>query len=242
MQFTTPLIEGTLIKRYKRFLADVTLADGTVVTAHTANSGSMKGCCTPGSRVWLSPADNPNRKLKYTWELVEVDGEIVGINTSHPNLLAFEAIGAGEIAGLEGYTSCRREVKYGKSSRIDVLATAEGRPDCYVEVKNVTLFRDGHADFPDAVTTRGAKHLRELTDMVADGKRAVMLYVVQRAATGLTGFRVAEDIDPDYGVALRDAMAAGVEALCVTCRVTPDSITLAEPLPLALTPAPVAAQ
>jgi len=242
MKFATPLIEGTLIKRYKRFLADVTLADGTVVTAHTANSGSMKGCCEPGSRVWLSPADNPNRKLKYTWELIEVDGEIVGINTSHPNVLAYEAVVAGEIPGLEGYTGVRREVKYGKNSRIDVLATAEDRPDCYVEVKNVTLFRDGYAEFPDAVTTRGAKHLRELSDMVTEGKRAVMLYVVQRAATGLKGFRIAEDIDPAYGAALREARAAGVETLCATCRVTPEGITLADPLPLALNAAPVPAE
>lgn len=241
MNFTTPLIEGTLIKRYKRFLADVTLDDGTVVTAHTANSGSMKGCCDPGSRVWLSPADNPNRKLKYTWELIEVADEIVGINTNHPNVLAYEAIRDGVIPELSGYDSVRREVKYGKSSRIDVLARADGKPDCYVEVKNVTLFRDGHAEFPDAVTARGTKHLAELTDMVAEGKRAVMLYVVQRAATGLDGFRVAEDIDPAYGAALRAAMTAGVEALCLTCRVTPDSITLADPLPLALDAAPVPA-
>jgi sugar fermentation stimulation protein A len=234
MDFTTPLIEGTLVRRYKRFLADVTLDDGTVVTAHTANSGSMKGVCEPGARVWLSPADNPARKLRYTWELIRVDGEMVGINTSHPNLLAFEALRDGTLPALAGYDSVRREVKYGRNSRIDVLATAAGRPDCYVEVKNVTLFRDGHAEFPDAVTARGTKHLAELTEMVAAGKRAVMLYVVQRAATGLAGFRVAEDIDPVYAAALRQAMTAGVEALCLTCHVTPQGITLAAPLALAL--------
>lgn len=248
MKFSTPLIEGTLIKRYKRFLADVTLADGSVVTAHTANSGSMLGCCTPGARVWLSESDNPARKLKYTWELVEVGGALVGINTSHPNALAAEAIMAGAIPELAGYDTAKREVKYGKNSRIDVLLKAEGRPDCYVEVKNVTLFRDGRAEFPDAVTARGAKHLAELTDMVAEGKRAVMLYMVQRSADGLTGFDVARDIDPAYDVALRAALAAGVEAICYTCTVTPEGLEVATPLPLALrtpanptpSPAPVA--
>lgn len=237
MQFSTDLISGTLIKRYKRFMADVTLDDGTVVTAHTANSGSMLGCSTPGSRVWLSPASNPDRKLKYTWEMVEVDGALIGVNTSHPNALAAEAIQAGAIAELTGYTGLKREVKYGKNSRIDVFLTAEGRPDCYVEVKNVTLFREmaggqGVALFPDAVTERGAKHLQELSDMVADGKRAVMLYMVQRPATGLARFAIAEDIDPTYAETLRRARAAGVEAICYTCTLSPLGIEVAAPLPV----------
>lgn len=234
MKFDSPLIRGTLIKRYKRFLADVTLEDGTVVTAHTANSGSMKGCAEPGSEVWLSPASNPNRKLKYTWELVRVDGHLIGINTNHPNTLAAESIGDGRVVELTGYDKLRREVKYGKNSRIDVLLSAEDKPDCYVEVKNVTLFRDRRAEFPDAVTARGAKHLAELTDMVAAGKRAVMLYMVQRSADGLDHFTVAEDIDPAYAGALRDAMSAGVEAICYTCDITTDGITVAKPLPLGL--------
>lgn len=243
MKFETPLIKGTLVKRYKRFLADVTLDDGTLVTAHTANSGSMKGCCDPGFEVWLSPANNPDRKLKFTWELVRVaDGALVGINTSHPNQLAAEAAAAQQIPELASYSGAKREVKYGKNSRIDVLLTADDKPDCYVEVKNVTLFRPDPKDaagrqvalFPDAVTARGTKHLAELTDMVAEGKRAVMLYIVQRTADGLSRFSVAEDIDPTYAAALRDAMAAGVEAICYTCTVTPEGITLAAPLPVNL--------
>lgn len=239
MDFSAPLLKGTLIKRYKRFLADVTLDDGSVVTAHTANSGSMLGCCTPGSEVWLSPANNPDRKLKFTWELVRVGDELVGINTSHPNALAAEAILSGAIPELAGYATLKREVKYGKNSRIDVFLTAPDRPDCYVEVKNTTLFRpDGDnqqvALFPDAVTERGTKHLGELSDMVRAGKRAVMLYMVQRSAAGLGRFAVAEDIDPTYAAALRDALAVGVEALCYTCSVTPERLEVAKPLSLRL--------
>ncbi|MFA7429858.1 MAG: DNA/RNA nuclease SfsA [Rhodospirillaceae bacterium] len=232
MKFTAPLIKGTLIKRYKRFLADVTLEDGSVVTAHTANSGSMMGCCPPGAEVWLSPANNPARKLQWTWELVRVDGRLIGINTSHPNALAAEAVMAGTIPELTGYDSVRREVKYGQNSRIDLLLSAEGRADCYVEVKNVTLFRDGHAEFPDAVTARGAKHLQELMAMVAEGKRAVMLYMVQRERGDVAAFRVAHDIDPAYAAGLRVALAAGVEALCHTCTVTTEGIEVGSPLPL----------
>jgi len=239
MDFSAPLLKGTLIKRYKRFLADVTLDDGSVVTAHTANSGSMLGCCTPGSEVWLSPANNPERKLKFTWELVRVGDELVGINTSHPNALAAEAILSGAIPELAGYATLKREVKYGKNSRIDVFLTAPDRPDCYVEVKNTTLFRpDGDnqqvALFPDAVTERGTKHLGELSEMVRAGKRAVMLYMVQRSAAGLGRFAVAEDIDPTYAAALRDALAVGVEALCYTCSVTPERLEVATPLPIRL--------
>lgn len=234
MKFASPLVKGTLIKRYKRFLADVTLDDGTVVTAHTANSGSMLGCCAPGSEVWLSPANNPARKLQWTWELVRVDGLLIGINTSHPNALAAEAVAAGTIPELAGYDTVRREVKYGKNSRIDLLLQGAGRPDCYVEVKNVTLFRDGHAEFPDAVTARGAKHLEELIAMVAEGKRAVMLYMVQREQGDVAAFRVAHDIDPAYAAGLRVALAAGVEAICRTCVVTTDGIEVGPALPLAV--------
>lgn len=242
MLFASPLLKGTLIKRYKRFMADVTLEDGTVVTAHTANSGSMLGCCDPGSDVWLSPASNPDRKLKFTWEMVRVDGELVGINTSHPNALAAEAISDGTISEVGGYDTLKREVKYGKNSRIDVYLDDPDRGICYVEVKNTTLFRPvdaAHPDkkvalFPDAVTARGTKHLGELTDMVAQGHRAVMLYMVQRSATGLDHFSVAEDIDPAYASALRAAMAAGVEAICYTCTLSERGISVASPLPIEL--------
>jgi len=229
MKFPNPLIPGKLIKRYKRFLADVELENGEVVTAHCANSGSMLECKEPGSEVWLSPATNPNRKLKFTWELIKVGNGLVGINTSHPNGLVEQAVKDGTIKELSGYASVRREVKYGKNSRIDLLLEDEGRPKCYVEVKNVTLKRgNSPAEFPDAVTSRGAKHLAELSDMVAEGHRAVMVYLVQRE--DCDSFTVAEDIDPAYGAALRDALKKGVETLCYTCKLTPEAITVSAPI------------
>jgi sugar fermentation stimulation protein A len=234
MKFPDPLVQGTLIKRYKRFLADVTLPSGEVVTAHTTNSGSMMGCCDPGSTVWLSPAQNPERKLKWTWELVEVNGYLVGVNTSHPNALALEHATAGDIPEIAGYGFHKREVKYGVNSRIDLLLSDGTQPDCYVEVKNVSLFRGRQAFFPDAVTTRGAKHLEELIRMVADGKRALMLYIVQRSGEGLDSFTIARDIDPTYANLLHTARQAGVEAVCYTCDVSPQAITLARPLPIVL--------
>ncbi|NQV44900.1 MAG: DNA/RNA nuclease SfsA, partial [Rhodospirillales bacterium] len=177
MEFETPLIKGTLVKRYKRFMADVELADGTVVVAHCANSGSMLSVNEPGSTVWISPATNPDRKLKYTWEMIRICDAMVGINTSHPNRLVADAIEDGTITELGGYASLRREVKYGKNSRIDILLEDDAKPTCYVEVKNVTMRRDlstgAPADFPDSVTSRGKKHLEELSDMIADGHRAV---------------------------------------------------------------------
>ena len=166
MEFSAPLITGRLVKRYKRFLADVILdGDGAAVTAHCANPGSMLGLKEPGSRVWLSISDNPKRKLKYSWEIMEADGALVGINTAHPNGLVEEALRAGKIPQLDGFSSLRREVKYGKNSRIDILLEAEGGAKTYVEVKNVHLMRDaGLAEFPDSVTARGAKHLAEMSD------------------------------------------------------------------------------
>ncbi len=235
MKFQTPLLRGTLIKRYKRFMADVELDDGQVVTAHCANSGSMESVREPGSEVWISPADNPNRKLKYTWELIRVGKSLVGVNTGLPNKLVSEAISAGKIDALTGYATLRNEVKYGKNSRIDILLEDPKKPMCYVEVKNTTLRRDlagGPVEFPDAVTERGAKHLVELTDMVRDGHRAVMFYLVQREDA--PAFRTADDIDPTYGQALRKAMKAGVEVLCYGCKLTPKKIEIAAPVPLAL--------
>ena len=232
MQFPDPLIRGTLVKRYKRFMADVTLDDGTVVTAHCANTGSMMGVAEPGSEVWLSPARNPERKLKYTWEMIRVGDGLVGINTQHPNRLVEDGIKAGKVEALTGYDDVRREVKYGKNSRIDVLLSGADRPDCYVEVKNVHLRRGQAAEFPDGVTARGAKHLVEMADMVDGGARAVMFYLVQRE--DCDSFAVAGDIDPAYAEALETARGRGVEAICYACRLTPESIELDHPLPLDL--------
>lgn len=232
MKFDYPLIPGHLVKRYKRFLADVTLADGTIVTAHCMNSGSMLGLTAPGSPVWLSPATNPANKLRYKWELVESDGTLVGINTGHPNKLAAEAIAAGAIPELAGYDAIRREVKYGTNSRIDLLleASREGRPPAHVEIKNVTLKRGAAAEFPDAVTARGAKHLHEMAEVVKNGGRAVMFYIAQRA--DCTHFCLAEDIDPRYAQAFRAAREAGVEAIAYACDVDLTAIRVARPLSL----------
>ncbi len=238
MRFPTPLLQGRLVRRYKRFLADVELG-GEVVTAHVPNSGSMIGVDAPGSAVWLSRSGNPNRKLAHTLELVEADGTLVGVNTAHPNGLVAAAIAAGTIPELAGYPRLRREVKYGKNSRIDVLLEEDAqngeRPPVYVEVKNVHLRRphagDGlGAEFPDCVTARGAKHLEEMTEMVRQGARAVMVYLVQR--NDCAYFRVAADIDPTYDAGLRRARESGVEAVCWSCRITPDAIELDRPLPI----------
>ena len=234
MIFDQNLTEGRLIKRYKRFLADVELPSGEVVVAHCANSGSMLGCQAPGSRVFLSPNTNPKAKLDWRWEMLEVDGHLVGINTSHPNRLAEEAIIAGKITELSGYDRLKREVKYGKNSRIDILLarndSAVPADSCYVEVKNVTLRVGDQAQFPDSVTARGTKHLNELMDMVAEGHRAVMLYLVQRG--DCLSFAPAADIDPTYAATLSQAVAAGVETLCYACDLSVDGITVAKPMPM----------
>ncbi|HEY4745386.1 MAG TPA: DNA/RNA nuclease SfsA [Desulfuromonadaceae bacterium] len=221
MILPAPLIPGTLIKRYKRFLADVTLADGSMVTAHCPNSGSMKGCAVPGSRVFLSRSTNPNRKLAHTWELAESDGFWAGINTGLPNRLVREAIEDGTVAELQGYGTIRPEVPYGEHSRIDLLLEGPtGR--CFVEVKNVTLVEQGRALFPDAVTTRGQKHLNELMRVVREGDRGVIFFTVQRG----DGHAVspADAIDPEYGRLLRLALANGVEALAYRAEVTTEEI------------------
>lgn len=231
MKFSASLVRGHLVRRYKRFLADVELEGGDLVVAHCANSGSMLSVDAPGSEVWLSPAANPDRKLRWTWELVRVGDALVGINTGHPNRIVDEAVREGRIAELGGYEVIRREVKYGRNSRIDLLLEGAGRPPCYVEVKNVTLLRrPGLAEFPDAVTARGAKHLEELTAMVEQGSRAVMAYLVQRPdADRMTP---AADIDPAYAAGLERARSRGVEAICYRCDVTPHGIEVASPLPI----------
>lgn len=227
-----PLIHGKLIKRYKRFLADIELEDGSVVTAHCPNSGSMLGCNRPGSPVMLSRSDNPARKLAHTWELVQVDGHWVGLNTMLPNRLAEEAILNNTIAELQGYGQVRREIAYGNErSRIDILLEGEqGR--CYLEVKNVTLVEQGLALFPDAVTERGQKHLRELMEMVRHGHRGVILYTVQRGDGRAVA--PADRIDPAYGRLLREAVANGVEALAYRASVQPEEIRLTGRLPVQL--------
>ena len=238
MKFPDPLIRGRLIKRYKRFLTDIELQDGKVVVAHCANSGSMLSVNDPGAEVWISPARNPDRKLRYTWEIIRIGRTLVGVNTSHPNAIAANAVARGQIPELLGYDNLKREVKYGKNSRIDLLLKQEEsgkNKNCYVEIKSVTMKRDrsrnAPVEFPDAITKRGTKHLVELSDMVKQGHRAVMLYLTQRV--DCPAFTIAGDIDPDYENGLDRAMQAGVEVLCYSCRVTRRGITLNKPVPLA---------
>ena len=224
MRFKEPLIEGTLIRRYKRFIADVALPDSTIVQAHCPNSGSMRTCLGEGWPVMLSDSHNPKRKLRYTWEMVHNGKCWIGINTHLANRIAEEAIRNGRITELTDYPELRAEVKYGQNSRIDLLLQRDGRL-CFVEVKNVTLVEaDGYYKFPDAVTTRGRKHLFELTEMVRQGHRAVMLFMIQR--TDGTAFRPAAEIDPNYAQALRDAHQSGVEILPYLVEVTPEEITV----------------
>lgn len=231
MHFPSPLVRGTLVKRYKRFLADITLESGEVITAHCANPSAMTGLNMPGLPVWLSKSDDPKRKLAYSLELVELPSGLVGINTAHPNRIVGEALRDGTIAELAAYSCVRPEVKYGEKSRVDFLLTGDGLPDCYLEVKNVHLVRnEALAEFPDSVTARGARHLADLAAMVAQGHRAVMLYLVQR--TDCTRFDLAHDIDPAYSRAFAVARAAGVEALCYDTVITRDEIRLGQPLPI----------
>ena len=224
-------MEGRLLRRYKRFLADIQLAEG-VITAACPNTGSMMGCCEPGSRVWLSQSDNAARKYRHTWEMVEVGKVIVGINTGLPNRLVCEAIEDGTIGELSGYAGIRREVAYGEEgSRVDLLLEAEGREPCYVEVKNVTAAANkGVALFPDCVSERGTRHLRELIRLKARGLRPVQLYCVQRG--DVKEVRPADGIDHEYGRMLREALAAGVEVLAYRAKVTPGEIRLAHRIPV----------
>ena len=232
-----PLTEGRLVRRYKRFLADVDLGGGEIVTVHCANPGSMMGLAEPGMRVLLSRSASTTRKFPWSWELVEAGDALVGINTAHPNNIVAEAIVAGAIPELDGYDLLRREVRYGINSRIDILLSGAGRPDAYVEVKNVHLSRrKGLSEFPDSVTERGAKHLRELSAMVAAGHRAAMLYLVHRSDT--TALALARDIDPIYCAAFDKAEAAGVEMLAYQCRVTAEEVTVTGRIPVRNTPLP----
>jgi sugar fermentation stimulation protein A len=231
MPWDAPLIPGRLVRRYKRFLADVELDGGTVVTAHCANTGSMAGCALPGSRVLLSRSTNPARKLAYTWELVEVDGTWVGINTARANGVVAEALQSGRIPELAGFSALRREVPYGRNSRIDLLLEGPDGPT-HVEVKNTTLAEGGLARFPDAVTTRGAKHMDELAAVARGGGRAAVVFLVHRADA--RRFAPADAIDPAYGQALRRAARAGVMVLPYGAQAGPDGVEVTRRLPAAL--------
>ncbi|NRA98989.1 MAG: DNA/RNA nuclease SfsA [Rhodobacteraceae bacterium] len=236
MQFTTPLVPARLIRRYKRFLADAVLeATGEEVTAHCPNPGSMMGLKDEGLRIWLEPNDDPKKKLKYAWRVAELpDGHYSGIDTAVPNRVVKEALLARAVPELAAYGTVRPEVKYGTNSRVDFLLTEPGLPDAYVEVKNVHLRRDGDwAEFPDSVTTRGAKHLRDLANVVAQGHRAVMFYLVQR--TDCARFKLAADLDPAYATAFAAARDAGVEAICYDTAVTPTGVSLRNPLSIEIT-------
>ena len=236
MLFPSPLLRGTLQKRYKRFLADVRLDDGETVTATCPNTGSMLGLTKPGSIVWLSTSDSPTRKYRHTWELIEDDlgagPTLVGVNTGHPNKIVTEAIKADRIKPLAGYASLKREQRYGLNSRIDILLEDNKRGTCYVEIKNVHLMREmGRAEFPDSVTDRGAKHLRELSDMVHEGHRAVMIFLIQRGDA--KSFRLARDIDPEYAATFEAAHSAGVEAIALRCAMTTTSIEVDQAIDIA---------
>jgi len=227
-----PLIEACLLRRYKRFLADVELEDGTVMTVHCPNSGSMRGCVGQGWPVMLSTSDNPNRKYPHTLEMVHNGACWIGINTQRANPVVEEAIRGGLIDELHDFDELHREVRLGETSRID-FAMQSGDRRTWIEVKNVTLLEaHGRYAFPDANTSRGAKHLRELTAAVATGDRAVMLYLIQRSDG--EGFTVADDIDPTYGEELRRAMVNGVEVLAYRAEVNPEEIRVAERIPVEL--------
>lgn len=224
-------MEGRLIARYKRFLFDAELADGSVITGNCPNTGSMLGLTTPGSRIFMSVHDKPNRKYSHQFEMIEADGTLVGVNTGMPNRIAEEAIGMGLVPSLAPYTDLSRERRYGINSRIDILLASKGLADAYVEVKNVHFSRKpGLAEFPDTKTARGAKHLVELGDMAESGHRAVMLYVIQRG--DCAAFRICGDLDPAYAAAFERAARRGVEAYALDCTVSQSQITARSLIPM----------
>ena len=228
-----PLLQGSLVNRYKRFLADVELDSGETVTAHCPNSGSMKACSEPGRPVYISRADNPKRKLKFTWELIDMGSSIVGVNTQVPNRLVAHGISNGQVPELSGYDELKREVTTSPGSRLDIgLYRQKDEPSCFVEVKNCTLVEDGLAMFPDAVTTRGQKHLKELVRLKGMGYRSVIFYLIQRSDA--RRFEPAAQIDPDYAKGLKVAIKAGVEALAYDVAIDIHQIRLNRRLPVHL--------
>ncbi len=230
MRFPKKLVHGTLIKRYKSFLADIKLDDGSIVTAHCTNSGSMKSCLENGAVVYLTPVNDPSRRTKFTWEMIKINYHWVGINTNNPNKIAFEAISEGFIPGLPEYSMVKREVKF-DDSRFDIYAENK-KEKCFIEVKNVTLKEGKYALFPDARTVRGQKHLKTLIEVKNNGIRAVMLYIVQRMDVEI--FAPAKEIDPDYALALKEAADKGVEVIVMQAKVSPNRIELVKKLPVAL--------
>ena len=232
MRFQTDLVPARLIRRYKRFLADCTLDDGTEIIAHCANPGSMMGLAETGTKVWLEPNDDPKKKLNYGLRLVDHEnGHLTGVDTSLPNRVLRAALEAREIGTLAAYTNVRPEVKYGENSRVDFLLTQDGLPDAYVEVKSVTLCRSpALAEFPDSVTARGTKHMNDLANVARMGHRAVLLYLVQR--TDCTHVDITADIDPKYAAAHAEATKAGVETICIGTHITSQGISIAAPLAL----------
>ena len=228
MDFATPLQPARLIRRYKRFLADIRLADGSEHVAHCANPGSMMGLAEPGCKIWVEPNDDPKKKLKYGWRLVDHEnGHFTGVDTALPNRMLKQALLDHRVPGLPPYDLVRAEVKYGENSRIDFLLSGQG-PDTYVEVKSVTLSRQsGLAEFPDSVTARGAKHLKELQAQTARGDRAVMLYLIQR--TDCTAMTLAADLDPAYAATF--AECPDLSVLAFGCAITPRGVDLDAPVP-----------
>ena len=226
------LIRGNLVKRYKRFMADVTLENGEIVTAHCPNSGSMKGCCEPGRLVYLSYHNNPKRKLKYTWELIQMPSSLVGINTQIPNKLVEKSIETGVLPEFKYYDNIIREVKTPNNSRLDILLTKGGKDPCFIEIKNCTLVKEGMAFFPDAVTSRGLKHLLELRSLVTSGARCVMFYLIQRMDAQI--FQPADHIDSKYGKELRHAVEHGVEIIVYDVHIDLKKITLRRKIPYKL--------
>lgn len=232
--FEKPLIKAKFIKRYKRFFVDAETENGDTIVSHTNNTGSMKGLLEEGRDAYFLFHDDPKRKLQYSFQMIDVGTSLVGVNTSIPNSLVYDSIVNGDIPELLGYANAKREVKYGQhgKSRIDVFLSDENKPDCYVEIKNTTLREGDYATFPDAVTTRGQKHLEELILEVEKGNRAMMFYLTQRS--DCKTFKPADDIDPVYGKILRRAVKSGVEVLCYACVLNKDGISLAKPLPIEL--------
>jgi len=234
MRFQTPLVPARLLRRYKRFLTDISLEDGQEVTAHCPNPGSMMGLSEPGTRMFVEPNSDPRKKLKYAWRLVDhQNGHLTGIDTGAANKIVKEALDARKIALFKPYKTLRAEVKYGTKSRVDFMLTEAGRKDLYLEVKSVTLMRkQGVAEFPDSVTARGLKHLQELARVVQMGHRGVLLFLIQRSDCHIC--EIARDIDPAYAEGLEEAVARGVEILCMACHLSEDEIEIDKPVPFGL--------